>query len=509
MTAIHCDVVIIGCGPTGVVLANLLGQLGHRVAVIERDAEVFPIPRATHIDEETMRNFQTTGLMPQLLEYCTPFGKIDVVNQAGTVLFETPVSYPEVMHGYAASHFFHQPSFERVLREGLRRYPSVSLHLGCEVDGIKDTGAEVTVYAREVDGAAITAFQTAWVVGCDGGRSFTRSLFNITMESLAPKRQWMIVDVLLKDKNAAELLPGNFRYVLDPDRLTILAYGIGANRRWEFQLEEGETIPDDAEVLRWVARYIDLDRVEVLRITNYAHNALIAHQWRVGRVFVAGDAAHMMPPSAGQGLCSGVRDAINLAWKLDAVIAHQAQPNLLDTYALERRYHLKEVLKGTLFIGQLLKAENVLQEWWREKRLQLINSLPALQAFMRRLSLRRPALQEGYVAGALAVGGHHLPQVTVRYQDQDCLIDDALGYRFALLAKPTILTPEVKTWARQRGIGVWVMGQDLIETDGYLSRWLHEKKLEFVLVRPDHLIFGGGKASQLAQLQAEYDSWLM
>lgn len=507
MQTILSDVVIIGCGPTGVMLANLLGQFGHRVAVLERAAEVYPVPRATHVDEETMRNFQTTGLMPTLLEHCTRFGKMDVVSQTGKIVFEAEIADPASVHGFPGSYFFHQPNFERILRQGLQRYPNVTLHTGVAAEQVASQADGATVFAKVVATNEPLEFHAAWVIGCDGGQSLTRATLHLQMESLAPKRQWVIVDTLLKRAEDSALLPSNFRYVLDPRRLTIFAHGIGLNRRWEFQLEEGEAVPTDEEALRWVAEFIDLAKVEVLRIANYAHNALIADRWQQGRVLVAGDAAHMMPPSAGQGLCSGIRDAINLAWKLDGVLCGRADARLLATYEEERKFHLREVLEGTLVIGRLLEAENAVQRWLREVRLQTLNALPPVRKFFRQRSLRRPALRSGFLCREAALAGHHFPQVKVTVNGQAQELDDVLGYRFALVTSAGNATATLRAWAQAHDIGVWELGQELVEVDGALSRWMQEKKIEFALVRPDHLIFGAGTMLQLAAVQTAFDSW--
>lgn len=509
MSALECDVLIVGCGPTGVVLANLLGALGARVAVLERDAAVYPIPRATHIDEETLRNFQATGLMSALEVHTAPFGAVDVVDEDGAVLLADEVIDRAAPHGYRGSRFFDQPAFERILREGLGRYPRVSLHVGVEADGFEDRGDAVTVRARRAATGEALTFRAAWVVGCDGGRSPTRAALDIGMESVAPKRHWLIVDALLRDPADASRLPGNFRYVLDPERLTIYAHGFGPNRRWEFQLAEGEAVPDEATVRRWLGRYIDPARLEVVRIVPYAHHSLIASRWRVGRVFVAGDAAHMMPPSAGQGMCSGVRDAVNLAWKLHRVLAGEAREALLDTYERERRPHVRDILEGTLRIGSRLEARTAFQRWRRRNELKLITNLPAgLQNIIRQQSVRRPTLREGFLDGASRGRGDHLPQAQAWRGGARHASDDLLGYRFTLLAKAPALETHDVEWARERGVALGRLGADVEEVDGTLARWMREQDLDFALVRPDRIIFGAGAARELPGVRASFDRWL-
>jgi 3-(3-hydroxy-phenyl)propionate hydroxylase len=505
--SLRCDVAIVGCGPTGVVLANLLGALGLSVVALERESEVYPVPRATHIDEETLRNFQATGLIDALLPHTTPFGAVEIVDEKGTVLWTDRVGDPNTPHGYSGSRFFDQPAFERILRDGLARYPSVRLHLGVDVVSVDARGDGVTVRARRPDTDALLTVRAAWVVGCDGGRSVTRDAVGVEMESVAPKRPWLIVDTLLRDAADAALLPDCFRYVFSPDRLTVYAHGIGVNRRWEFQLGEDEEMPSRDEVLRWVSSFVDPARLEVTRIVPYAHTSLLAKAWRVGRVFLAGDAAHMMPPSAGQGMCSGIRDAVNLAWKLHEYSRGAARPELLDSYMRERRPHVREILEGTLFIGKRLQGDTPFQRWRRRQMFKLITALPPLRAMVRRQGVRRPHLHEGFLDGDAPLAGRSLPQVDVLFEGTVRRLDDVLGYRFALVSLPAALSAPDVEWAAARSVGLWRVGVDFTERDGgRLERWMRERGIDFALVRPDRCIFSAGAARALPRARAAFDA---
>lgn len=495
------DVVIVGCGPTGATLANLLGALGCSVAVLERDAEVHPIPRATHIDEETLRNFQATGLMPRLLEHTCPFGHMQILDADGSPLLSEHIVEPDNPHGYRGSRFFDQPAFERILRDGLTRYPRVALTVGVTVVAVTDAGDHAVVTVQHADGRRQT-LRAGFVVGCDGGRSSVRAALGVDMESLAPRRQWMIVDSLLRDPADADRLPDGFRYQLARERLTIYAHGIADNRRWEFELADGEAPPDEPTVRTWLARHIDPDRLHITRLAAYAHNALLARRWRVGRILLAGDAAHMMPPSAGQGMCAGIRDALNLAWKLHLVLRGRASHSLLDSYERERRPHVREILRGTLFLGARLRGDTRWQRWRRRTELRLIGALPPVQALLRRAGLPRPRLRRGCLDERSPCHGHHLPQVTVHHGGRDQPSDDLLGYRFALIVRPELVTPELLAWADARAIAVLRPGADFIDSTGALTAFLRAHALDFALVRPDRQIFGAGPARALPRVQA-------
>jgi len=458
-TPYDADVAIVGCGPTGVVLANLLGALGVGTVVLERDADVYPVPRATHIDEETLRNFQATGLVDELLPHTAPFGTIEVADESGKVLLRDRVVDPVSPHGYAGSRFFDQPAFERILRAGLDRFPCVRLLAGVEGTRISDDGDGVTIEARS--GPNRVRIRAAWAVGCDGGRSLTREAIDAGMEEVAPKRPWVILDALLRDPADAALLPDGFRYILAPERLTISAHGFGRNRRWEFQLAADEAAPGDDTVRSWVSAYVDLARIEVLRIAQYAHTSLLATRWRKGRIFVAGDAAHMMPPSAGQGMCSGIRDAVNLAWKLHRVVTGASGEDLLDTYEQERSPHVRDILLGTLFIGNRLLGDSIFQRWRRRQMLRVLSSVPPVRELARQRGIRRPHLRAGFLDTSSPLAGRFFPQF-----DRS---DDGFGYRFARLT------------VDQPGL------------DERIVRWMRQRGVDWVVVRPDRYVHSAGK----------------
>lgn len=482
----ECDVAIVGCGPTGVVLANLLGQFGVRVVAIDREADVYPVPRATHIDEETLRNFQLTGLIDEVLPHTSPFGTIEVADESGKVLLRDQVADPTSPHGYAGSRFFDQPAVERVLRKGLERFGSVTLRTGFEATGIRDDGNEVLVTARS--GSEELCIRAAWVVGCDGGRSVTREAIGATMDEIAPKRSWVIADTMLRSPADAALLPGNFRYILASKRLTIYAHGFGLNRRWEFQLGESDEVPSRDDVVTWVSAYVDPARVEILRIAPYAHMSLLSSSWRKGRILVAGDAAHMMPPSAGQGMCSGVRDVVNLAWKLHRVIAGASSEALLDTYEQERAPHVREILLGTLFIGNRLLGDSVLQRWRRRQMFRVLSSVPRVRELARQRGIRRPELRDGFLDTSSTLAGRFFPQFDTTRDGAPGRTDDVLGYRFAFVTSAKSVSPETIAWAERHDVGVWTDG-----IDDQIARWMRLRAVDWVLVRPDRQVHSSGR----------------
>jgi 3-(3-hydroxy-phenyl)propionate hydroxylase len=375
------DVIIVGCGPTGAVLANLLGIRGMSVVVLERDAEVFPLPRATHIDAEAIRILTATGLWDAIEPHTAPFGPIEIFEETVRLL---RTDLPE------GDRIFAQPAREAELRRGLDRGPAVQLRNGVTVDAV---GQDATgAWARVGD----EVIRGRYLVGCDGGRSRVRAQIGAEMRELHPAERWVIVDGFLNDPADLARLPDCFRYVFQPDRTRILVHGMGTHRRWEFSLREGEVEPSRETVLGWVADDVPLDRIDVQRVQTYHHRALVAEHWRQERIFLAGDAAHMMPPTAGQGMCAGLRDAVELAYQLE-----RGTPQ---NYPVVRDANLRKTVSRTMALSGLLSAKTRLGSLLRRHQLGIIGRFPRLQDAVRRL-LPHPAPSHALVDAEARFGG--------------------------------------------------------------------------------------------------------
>lgn len=489
------QLLIIGGGPTGLVLANLLGKLGISAVVVERQAAIYPIPRATHLDEETLRNFQLTGLMPEMEPHTAAFGRGEAANAQGKVIFSEEMIQPNVQHLYAGSRYFDQVAFERILEKGLARYPQVQMLRGAECLAIRQTAEGVEADILLAGESEPQTLRSSWLVGCDGARSMVRTALNICMTAHEEPREWLIVDTLLKNPADAALLPAHFRFMLEKERLSLFAHGIGLNRRWEFQLHKGEAQPDDAVVLGWVSKYIALEKIDIIRIVKYAHNSLVADTWRSGRVFLAGDAAHLMPPSAGQGLCSGVRDAVNLAWKLAAVLHKNAPENLLETYEQERKAHLQAILRRTLFFSSRLKGDTAWQRITREAALHAIQMLSPLKNYLQNAYNAPPVLRAGFLGKSSAVTGKHAPQYRLpNGEGSDTLLD----FRFAVVVLRGTRSAAEREALAARNIAYLEAETDFAGTP--FADWLRQHALDSVLIRPDGIVFEGGKAGDWAEI---------
>jgi 3-(3-hydroxy-phenyl)propionate hydroxylase len=327
------DVVVVGLGPTGATLANLCGQWGLRTVVLERSTAPFPQPRACHLDAEIARVFQGLGFESELHELLTVSAGMEYVDGSGRRLFTFEGFERPPMLGWHEDYVFIQPEIDAMLRRGLDRFPHVEVRLGHEAPPV----GELVSLGR-------------FVVACDGAASPIRAQLGTGLIDLGFDQPWLVVDVMVGDD--APKLPTIIQQVCDPERLATFVPSHGRHRRWEFRLHEGEAAPDPWSLLaRWG---LTSGNAELVRSASYRFHALVADRWRHDTVFLAGDAAHQMPPFMGQGMCSGVRDAANLAWKLAEVVHGHSDADLLDTYERERRPHVEATTRLSIQAGDLL-----------------------------------------------------------------------------------------------------------------------------------------------------------
>ena len=323
---------VVGYGPVGQMLAILLGQRGWRVGVLERWPDAYPLPRAVHFDHEVARVFQAAGVSDELAEKIEPAPIYEWRNAAGDILLRFGRDTHTSHSGGPESSMFSQPDLEQILDRRVRALPGVTVHRGLEVDRLEATAEGVALEAVDADGAR-TRVHARYALGCDGANSFVRGQIGVPVCDLGFAFDWLIVDVIPHEQRRWE--PLNWQ-LCDPVRPTTLVSGGPGRRRWEFMRLPHETIDDlNSEKTTW--RLLERwgrtpENTTIERHAVYTFRARWTDLWRNGRVLLAGDAAHLMPPFAGQGMCSGIRDAANLAWKLDSVLAGRASDALLDSY---------------------------------------------------------------------------------------------------------------------------------------------------------------------------------
>ncbi|MCP9994516.1 bifunctional 3-(3-hydroxy-phenyl)propionate/3-hydroxycinnamic acid hydroxylase [Streptomyces werraensis] len=352
-TGTDTDVAVVGNGPVGAALSVLLAQRGLRVTVLERRPRPYLLPRATSFDGETARLLAATGVGDRFGEITEPATGYQWHTAAGETLLDIAFS-PTGRYGWPDANTMHQPALERLLAARAAALPGVTVLRGHRVVDLAERDDRVSLTVETDDGAARTV-DARWVVGCDGANSFVREHLGVPMTDLGFSYEWLLCDVELREPRA--FTPTNVQ-ICDPARPTTLVGSGPGHRRWEFMRLPGES---SAELNRPETAWrllkpfgVTPETATLLRSTTYIFRAAWADEWRSGRVLLAGDAAHLMPPFAGQGMCSGLRDAANLAWKLDLTLRGLADASLLDTYAEERRQHVKESILSSVQLGRVI-----------------------------------------------------------------------------------------------------------------------------------------------------------
>ncbi len=348
--AFDCDVLIAGGGPTGVTLAILLAQQDVRVIVVEREPGIYPLPRAAHIDHESMRILQQAGVADAVMATSRQTTRYDFLNASGEVLLRFDGSDRIGPGGWPAANFIHQPSVETALRARLAALPAADLRSGWQLERYVEDDDGVIATAATSDGRQ--DIRARYLVGADGTRSPVREAAGIGFDDLDFDEPWLVIDTIVLDP--ARLPEVNLQ-ICDPARPTTCVLMGEGRHRWEFMIKPGETaeqVLDDGFIAALLAPWNVEGAVTLERKAVYRFNARIATAWRKGRILIAGDAAHQMPPFAGQGLCSGLRDAANIAWKLPLVIDGSADAALLDTYQPEREPNVRGVIAMAMMMGK-------------------------------------------------------------------------------------------------------------------------------------------------------------
>jgi 3-(3-hydroxy-phenyl)propionate hydroxylase len=475
------DVLVAGFGPVGAALAGLLGKRGLNVLVLERDDQVFPLPRAAHVDHTGLRTWQELDLLDRLLPAMQPNLGLDFLTAHGDLLARIPGDQFSAS-GLPASMYFFQPALDRAVREAVAAMPSVTVRLGAEVTGVTSAADHVWVVAATPEGERLEV-TAKWVVACDGAASRIRDQIGFDVEDLHFEEPWLVVDLVLDGERAPS---GRAICLCDPRRPTYSIPMPARRHRFEFRLMDG----DDPATMLQPSRIRDLvtpwfpDRpFELERAAIYTFHGLVAENWRHQRVLLAGDAAHQMPPFLGQGMCSGLRDAANLAWKLDLALRANAPDDLLNTYAEERRAHVRSVVESAVRIGRLICTVDPDEAAERDRQM-LSDTRPPAQ----RIAFTLPALRPGSLVHEN--GG----DLFVQPSGADGRLDDVIGSRFAVLARtPAPIGPGPADWWRDRvGAFVAAVGQlSPAHAKGVLS-WLDNHDSDVVVVRPDRYVLWAG-----------------
>lgn len=488
------DVAIVGAGPVGVSLANLLGRRGLKVALIDRNAGVLQIPRAVHFDGETMRIFQNMGLHPQVIAISRPGHGMRWVDRHGETLLMRTGLEGLGPQGWHNDYYFHQPVLEQVLRDGLGRYPHVRCFERVEVQGVEQDADGVRLQLQPLDEpAGRRSLACRYVVGCDGARSTVRTWIGDEHEDLGEHQTWLVVDAVLDHPLP---LPEHTVQHCDPARPATSNYVHPLRRRWEIMLLPG----DDPEALTrpeavWslLSRWIQPTQGRLERMAAYTFHSLVARHWQRGRLFIAGDAAHQTPPFLGQGLCAGVRDAANLAWKLDWAIRHPAAaPRLLATYGPERMPHAREFVALAVEVGKVIQELDPQRAAERDARLKS----QGLQ-----FAFPEPRLGSGVHRGDHPASGRIFRQPLL---PDGRWLDDVAAGRISILLGEGAAAPALPPGLDDTHCLI------VTDPDAGIRSWLAEQQAVAVILRPDGYVFDVCASSDhLAHALDDLRSWAL
>lgn len=484
----HYDVAIVGYGPVGQTLAILLAQQGWNVGVFEKQPAPYPLPRAVHYDHEVARILQAAGVAPDLAGITETADAYQWRNAVGATLLNFE-STENGVSGWPDANMFPQPELERILDARAQALPGIDVFRGAEAVDVEAAEAAATLtVAYRGDRVRVEA---SFVVGCDGANSFVRPFLGATVTDLGFFFDWLIVDVIPSEPKVWR--PVNIQ-ICDPARPTTLVSGGPGRRRWEFMRLPGESIEELNSIhtaWRLLAPW-DLHPANATleRHAVYRFQARWVDRWRSGRLLLAGDAAHQMPPFAGQGMCSGLRDAANLAWKLDLVLKNAAPAALLDTYPSERIPHVAALIGFSMELGKVICIADAAEAAARDTVM-----VAAASDGHQTTPPPSPTIGPGLADASDPCAGRLFVQGNVAWDGAVGLFDDVVGGGWALVSRSGdpaehLSADDAAFFATLGGVTAHVTeGGPVQDVDGSYSRWFDSTGAAVVLQRPDFYVF--------------------
>jgi 3-(3-hydroxy-phenyl)propionate hydroxylase len=505
------DVIVVGLGPVGAVLAGLLGRRGISVMAFDRLPHIYPQPRAIVFDHEAMRIMQELGIAERVAPLTGAYRPSEYRGVDGQVIRKFDFAAPPYRLGWAPNCTFDQPGFELALRALLEELPTVQAHWPNEVLSAVPDASGVTVRVQP-EGESPRCLRAGWLVACDGGASPIRKAMGIGLKDLGFDESWIVIDALVNEDKIGSL-PAVMVQFCDPKRPATFVIGPGRHRRWEIMMLPGDRFSEglpEHELWPLLDRWIRPGDAVLRRAAAYRFHGLVAQTWRQGRVLLAGDSAHMTPPFIGQGMVQGLRDAHNLAWKLERVIRAQSDEALLDSYGEERSPHVEATTRVAIDLGR------VICELDEERAKARDAAILAQQGGIVRTTIRQsliPGLQNGLIAVNTPGAGETLPQPRVCAKGaSDTLLDDLTGACLRVIAVEDATDGETAALAAavepEQGVVVKLCAEFSCEADGHrldvvesapvLAPWLHALKARFAIARPDHYVYATAPDLQTA-----------
>ncbi|MEN5037034.1 bifunctional 3-(3-hydroxy-phenyl)propionate/3-hydroxycinnamic acid hydroxylase [Pseudomonas sp. TWI929] len=503
------DVVVIGAGPVGLAIANYLGQAGVQVLQIEKLDQLIDYPRAIGIDDESLRTVQAIGLVEQVLPHTTPWHAMRFLTPKGRCFADIQPMTDEF--GWSRRNAFIQPQVDAVLYRGLGRFANVRTLFSRDVVEFQQDEHGVSLRMNGPEGR-LESVRARYLVACDGGNSLIRRTLDISFEGKTAPNQWIVIDIANDPLGTP-----NVYLCCDPVRPYVSAALPHGVRRFEFMVMPGETEAElsKPENLRKLLGKVlpDPERVELIRKRVYTHNARLAGRFRVKRVLLAGDAAHIMPVWQGQGYNSGMRDASNLGWKLALVAKGLAGEALLDTYEQERRDHAKAMIDLSVLAGHVLAPPKRWQGTLRDGVSWALNYLPAVKRYFLEMRFKpmpqyaKGALVDGQGGKASPVGRMFIQPKVVTETGETRLLDDVIGSNFAFIAWGNdpqwgLSAAQVEAWRALGACFIQVLPEVQLKAGrevpdgvirvgdctGRLKDWFGRYPVSIALLRPDRFV---------------------
>ncbi|TGD59228.1 FAD-dependent monooxygenase [Flavobacterium humi] len=506
------DVIIAGCGPTGATFANYFGKHNLKVLLFDTAPDIIDYPRAVHIDEDVIRIFQELGLYEDMKkDAIKPFENYALVSKKDKVLFQfQPDS--SVSEDIPDCNWILQPEIEKHLRNGFSLYPNVTFLKETTWTDLSQTKEELSLVLTDKENT-VTRVKAKFLIACDGGKSPIRKRMGISVYDFGFKKEWFVIDTNYFGK---QLFSEDHKQFCDPKQPITYVNGVNNHFRWEFMVSEQDSALSDElladKMIPKLKALFPIEEFEIIRQKKYAFHTLLANSWRSGRVFLAGDAAHQMPPFLGQGMCSGIKDAKNLSWKIVRACLNPGEETeqLLDSYYTERAPQVRKIIRLAAILGGFIQYSNPILSPLRNGLLRIFNILPSkpIDALINKHLYGLDI--DNFSRFKHSLVGKRLPQPIVWTKDDQLYFDELCGFNWVVLYRaeskiyPLELSGVLKFIPLVTGFPIY--GNEIKSV--LFTKWMAEQKADFVIIRPDKFIFNIGNEKEYDTIIQRTQSYL-